>query len=106
MTQDDNWEPVSYRDLPGWVKEDSKPQRRIRNTYKTVFYGDPYDYLVQYTVDQDTLTISYWRTLHTFKREITPAKKFPSLLPGYWLVCWCWLWQQRVSFFSTRFFLQ
>jgi len=77
MMQDDNWEPVSYRDLPGWVKEDSKPQRRVRKTYKTVFYGDPYDYLVQYTIDQGTLTISYWRTPHSFKREIKPAKKIP-----------------------------
>jgi len=81
MTQDDNWEPVSYRDLPGWVKEDSKPQRRVRNTYKTVFYGDPYDYLVQYSVDQGTLTISYWRTPHTFKRDIKPAKKPVKKIP-------------------------
>jgi len=81
MTQDDNWEPVSYRDLPSWVKEDSKPQRRVRNSYKTVFYGDPYDYLVQYTVDQGALTISYWRTAHTFKREKKPAKKIPRPAP-------------------------
>jgi hypothetical protein len=81
MTQDGNWEPVSYHDLPDWVKEDSKPQRRVRNTYKTVFYGDPYDYLVQYTVDQGTLTISYWRTPHTFKREKKPAKKIPRPPP-------------------------
>ena len=52
MTHADDWEPIRYRDLPDWVKEDSKPRRWIRNTYKTVFYGDPYDYMVQYTVDQ------------------------------------------------------
>ncbi len=61
MTHADDWEPVRYRDLPDWVKEDSKPQRWVRNTYKTVFYGDPYDYLVQYTVDKGTLTLSYWK---------------------------------------------
>jgi hypothetical protein len=75
MTHADDWEPIRYRDLPDWVKEDSKPQRWVRNTYKTVFYGDPYDYLVQYTVNQGTLTLSYWRTAHTFKREKRPAKK-------------------------------
>ena len=75
MTQADDWEPVKYQDLPNWVKEDSKPQRWVRNTYKTVFYGDPYDYMVQYTVDQGTLTLSYWRTAHTFKRVKKPAKK-------------------------------
>ena len=37
MTHTDNWEPVRYRDLPDWVKEDSKPRRWVRNTYKTVF---------------------------------------------------------------------
>ena len=85
MTHADDWEPIRYRDLPDWVKEDSKPRRWIRNTYKTVFYGDPYDYMVQYTVDQGTLTLSYWRTVHTYKREIKteknrqkkPAKKIP-----------------------------
>jgi hypothetical protein len=77
MTHADDWEPVKYRDLPDWVKEDSKPRRWVRNTYKTVFYGDPHDYMVQYTVDQGTLTLSYWRTAHTFKRETKPAKKIP-----------------------------
>ena len=77
MTHADDWEPVRYRDLPDWVKEDSKPQRWIRNTYKTVFYGDPYDYLVQYTVEQGTLTLSYWKTPHTYQREKKPAKKIP-----------------------------
>jgi hypothetical protein len=77
MTHADDWEPVKYRDLPNWVKEDSKPRRWVRNTYKTVFYGDPYDYMVQYTVDQGTLTISYWRTAHTFKRVKKPRKKIP-----------------------------
>ena len=77
MTHADDWEPVRYRDLPDWVKEDSKPQRWVRNTYKTVFYGDPYDYMVQYTVDQGTLTLSYWKTPHTFKRVTKPAKKIP-----------------------------
>jgi hypothetical protein len=77
MTHADDWEPVKYRDLPDWVKEDSKPRRWVRNTYKTVFYGDPYDYMVQYTVDQGTLTLSYWRTAHTFKRVTKPAKKIP-----------------------------
>jgi hypothetical protein len=75
MTHADNWEPVKYRDLPDWVKKDSKPRRWVRNTYKTVFYGDPYDYMVQYTVDKGTLTLSYWRTAHTFKRVKKPAKK-------------------------------
>jgi len=79
MTQADDWEPVKYRDLPDWVKEDSKPRRGVRNTYKTVFYGDPYDYMVQYTVDQGTLTLSYWRIAHTFKRVKKPAKKIPPL---------------------------
>ena len=74
MTHADDWEPIRYRDLPDWVKEDSKPRRWIRNTYKTVFYGDPYDYMVQYTVDQGTLTLSYWRTVHTYKREIKTEK--------------------------------
>jgi len=77
MTHADDWEPVRYGDLPDWVKEDSKPRRWVRNTYKTVFYGDPYDYMVQYTVGQGTLTLSYWRTAHTFKRETKPAKKIP-----------------------------
>ena len=81
MTHADDWEPVMYRDLPDWVKEDSKPRRWVRNTYKTVFYGDPYDYMVQYTVDKGALTLSYWKTAHTFKREIKrekkPAKKIP-----------------------------
>ncbi len=77
MTHADDWEPVRYRDLPDWVKEDSKPQRWVRNTYKTVFYGDPYDYLVQYTVDQGKLTLSYWKTPHTYQREKKPAKKIP-----------------------------
>ena len=77
MTHADNWEPVKYRDLPNWVKEDSKPRRWVRNTYKTVFYGDPYDYMVQYRVDQGTLTLSYWRTAHTFKRVKKPQKKIP-----------------------------
>jgi hypothetical protein len=77
MTHADDWEPVRYRDLPDWVKEDSKPRRWVRNTYKTVFYGDPYDFMVQYTVDQGTLTFSYWRTAHTFKRETKPPKKIP-----------------------------
>jgi hypothetical protein len=77
MTQADDWEPVKYQDLPNWVKEDSKPQRWVRHTYKTVFYGDPYDYMVQYTVDQGALTISYRRTAHTFKRVKKPAKKIP-----------------------------
>jgi hypothetical protein len=81
MTHADDWEPVKYRDLPNWVKEDSKPRRRVRNTYKTVFYGDPYDYMVQYTVDQGTLTLSYWRTAHTFKRVKKPAKKIPTPSP-------------------------
>ena len=75
MTHADDWEPVRYRDLPDWVKEDSKPRRWVRNTYKTVFYGDPYDYMVQYTVDQGTLTLSYWQTAHTFKRVKKPQKK-------------------------------
>jgi len=77
MTQADDWKPVRYQDLPNWVKEDSKPRRWVRKTYKTVFYGDPYDFMVQYTVDQGTLTISYWRTAHTFKRVKKPAKKIP-----------------------------
>ena len=77
MTHADDWEPVKYRDLPNWVKEDSKPRRWVRNTYKTVFYGDPYDYMVQYRVDQGTLTLSYWRTAHTFKRVKKPQKKIP-----------------------------
>ena len=81
MTQSDDWEPVMFRDLPDWVKEDSKPQRKVKNTYKTVFYGDPYDYMVQYTVDRGHLSISYWKTPHTFKREVNrekkPAKKIP-----------------------------
>ena len=77
MTHADDWEPVKYRDLPNWVKEDSKPRRWVRNTYKTVFYGDPFDYMVQYTVDQGTLTLFYWRTAHTFKRVKKPAKKIP-----------------------------
>jgi hypothetical protein len=77
MTHADDWEPVRYRDLPDWVKEDSKPRRWVRNTYKTVFYGDPYDYLVQYTVDQGRLTLSYWKTPHTYQREKKPAKKIP-----------------------------
>ncbi len=81
MTQSDDWEPVKFRDLPDWVKEDSKPQRKVKNTYKTVFYGDPYDYMVQYTVDRGHLSISYWKTPHTFKREVNrekkPAKKIP-----------------------------
>jgi hypothetical protein len=81
MTHADDWEPVRYRDLPDWVKEDSKPQRWVRNTYKTVFYGDPYDYLVQYTVDKGTLTLSYWRTAHTFKREIKQEKKPLKKIP-------------------------
>jgi len=84
MTQADDWEPVKYRDLPNWVKEDSKPRRWVRYTYKTVFYGDPYDYLVQYTVNQGTLTISYWRTAHTFKRVKKPVKKIPH--PSSWLL--------------------
>ena len=79
MTHADDWEPVQYRDLPDWVKEDSKPQRWVRNTYKTVFYGDPYDYMVQYTVEQGNLTLSYWRTAHTFQRVIKPAKKIPRV---------------------------
>jgi hypothetical protein len=77
MTHADDWEPVQYRDLPDWVKEDSKPRRWVRNTYKTVFYGDPYDYMVQYTVDKGTLTLSYWKTAHTYQREKKPAKKIP-----------------------------
>jgi hypothetical protein len=77
MTHADDWEPVRYRDLPDWVKEDSKPQRWVRNTYKTVFYGDPYDYLVQYTVDKGTLTFSYWKKAHTYQREKKPVKKIP-----------------------------
>jgi hypothetical protein len=77
MTHADDWEPVRYRDLPDWVKEDSKPRRWVRNTYKTVFYGDPYDYLVQYTVEGGTLTLSYWKTAHTYQREKKPAKKIP-----------------------------
>jgi hypothetical protein len=92
MTHADDWEPIRYRDLPDWVKEDSKPRRWIRNTYKTVFYGDPYDYMVQYTVDQGTLTLSYWRTVHTYKREKKqgkkpakkPTKKIP--LPSFRLI--------------------
>ena len=83
MTHADDWEPVRYGDLPDWVKEDSKPQRWVRNTYKTVFYGDPYDYLVQYTVEQGTLTLSYWKTPHTYQREKKPEKKFPGRLFGY-----------------------
>ena len=82
MTHADDWEPVRYRDLPDWVKEDSKPRRWVRNTYKTVFYGDPYDYMVQYTVDQGTLTLSYWKTAHTFKRETRTGKKnSPTFFP-------------------------
>ena len=79
MTHAEDWEPVQYHDLPDWVKEDSKPRRWIRNTYKTVFYGDPYDYMVQYTVEQGNLTLSYWRTAHTFQRVINPAKKIPRV---------------------------
>ena len=77
MTHADDWEPVRYRDLPDWVKKDSKPRRWVRNSYKTVFYGDPHDYLVHYTVNQGRLTISYWRAAHTIKQVKKPVKKIP-----------------------------
>jgi len=74
MTQADDWEPVTYRNLPNWVKEASEPRRFVKKTYKTVLYGDPYDYMVQYTVHPEGLTVSYWRAAHTIKEVKKPQK--------------------------------
>ena len=83
MTHADDWEPVKYGDLPDWVKEDSKPRRWVRNTYKTVFYGDPYDYMVQYTVDQGiSLFLTGEQPIHSNGKQ-NRQKKFPDLPFGY-----------------------
>jgi hypothetical protein len=74
MTQADDWEPVKYRNLPNWVKKASEPRRFVKKTYKTVLYGDPYDYMVQYTVHPEGLTVSYWRAVHTIKEVKKPQK--------------------------------
>jgi hypothetical protein len=76
MTQADDWEPVKYRNLPNWVKEASEPRRVVKKTYKTVLYGDPYDYLVQYTVHKEGVTVSYSRAAHALKKVEKPQKKF------------------------------
>jgi hypothetical protein len=77
MSQADDWEPVKYRNLPDWVKEASEPRRFVKKTYKTILYGDPFDYLVEYTVHKEGLTVSYWRAAHALKEVKKPQKKFP-----------------------------
>jgi hypothetical protein len=64
MTQPGNWEPVHYDDLPDGIKKKSTSGRRVGETYTKIFSGKPYDYKVQYAVNQGTLTISYYRTAH------------------------------------------
>jgi hypothetical protein len=67
-----DWEQIHYHELPDWMKKVSK-QGHKKGT--KIFPGKPYDYKIQYTVNRDVVSVSYWRTGHT-------AKPVKFLKPG------------------------
>ncbi|MCK9592925.1 MAG: hypothetical protein M0Q91_13050 [Methanoregula sp.] len=64
---DDDWEQIHYHQLPDWMKKIAPPGQRNDKTHTKIFSGKPYDYKVQYTVQKDIVSISYWRTAHSAK---------------------------------------
>ncbi len=63
----DDWEQIHYHELPDWMKKISKRGHRITKTRTKIFSGKPFDYKIQYTVNRDIVSVSYWRTVHTKK---------------------------------------
>ena len=70
MPQDD-WEQIHYQELPDWMKEGLKPDRRTTQSSTRIFSGKPFNYKVQYTVTGDIVSVSYWRSAP----PATPAPK-------------------------------
>lgn len=64
---DDDWEQIHYHQLPDWMKKIAPPGQRIDKTHTKIFSGKPYDYKVQYIMQKDIVSISYWRTPHSAK---------------------------------------
>lgn len=67
---DDDWEQIHYHQLPNWMKKIAPQGQRIDKTHTKIFSGKPYDYKVQYIMQKDIVSISYWRTPHS----ATPLK--------------------------------
>jgi hypothetical protein len=75
----DDWEQIHYQELPDWMKEGLKSDRRITKSNTRIFSGKPFNYKVQYAVTGDIVSISYWRTVH--KTKPSAQKKLPVLIP-------------------------
>ena len=58
----DDWEQIHYQELPDWMKEGLKSDRRITKSNTRIFSGKPFNYKVQYTVTGDIVSVSYWRS--------------------------------------------
>jgi len=83
MSQD-NWEQIHYHQLPDWMKKVAEPEQRITSTRTKTFSGKPYDYKIEYTVNKDIVSITYWKSPHTKK----PLKfRKPGILALVVLAC-------------------
>ena len=58
----DDWEQIHYQELPDWMKEGLKSDRRITKSNTRIFSGKPFNYKVQYTVTGDIVSVSYWKS--------------------------------------------
>jgi hypothetical protein len=76
---DDDWEQIHYQELPDWMKEGLKTDRRITKSSTRIFSGKPFNYKVRYAVKGDIVSISYWRSVHKIKPSA--QKKIPALIP-------------------------
>jgi hypothetical protein len=73
--QDDDWEQIHYQELPDWMKEGLKSDRRITKSSTRIFSAKPINYKVRYTVTGDIVSVSYWRSAPA---TTPPAVKKPD----------------------------
>ncbi len=60
---DDDWEQIHYHELPDWMKEGLKSDRKITKAQTRIFSAKPFNYEVRYTLTGDIVSISYWRSV-------------------------------------------
>jgi hypothetical protein len=54
------WEELTYDQLPGWLKEASKPPGNVETSYTKFFTGKQYRYQVRYDIWHGELQTYYW----------------------------------------------